>query len=258
MLAKTSRIRSGRVLGLSVFALTGAFLLSASHAGAATLTVSGSVGGAPSGITYVNFDNLSLGSGGGLSNGITVSFTPNAQAVTGAASGLYAAPFISNSNGALFGDATVSGADLTVYLTSGSNGAAAGAQVVMVFPEPELYMGLLWGSIDLYNTLSFYSGGTGGTLLGTVTGGDVLAGANGDQGVNGTLYVNINSDMAFDTVVATSTQYAFEFDNVSYNVENQTGLETPLPASVWLFGSVLAGSGLFVRRRRKRKSASAA
>jgi LPXTG-motif cell wall-anchored protein len=235
--------------------LTGALLLGVGQAGAAVLSVSGSVGGAPTGITYVNFDNLSLGSGGGTSGGVAVSFSPDAQVVTGAVGGQYAAPFISNSNGVLFGDATVAGADATKYLTSGSDGHTAGAQVVLVFPEAEKYMGLLWGSIDLYNTLSFYSGAT---LLGTVTGGDVLAGANGDQGVNGTLYVNINSDTPFDTVIATSSQYAFEFDNVSYNVENQTGLETPLPASAWLFGSVLAGSGLFFGRRRKRQPAAAA
>jgi hypothetical protein len=38
--------------------------------------------------------------------------------------------------------------------------------------------------------------------------------------VNGTLYVNISftgSD-SFDKVVATSSQYAFEFDNVAFNV----------------------------------------
>lgn len=39
---------------------------------------------------------------------------------------------------------------------------------------------------------------------------------------------------------------------------NNADLTTPLPASVWLFGSVLAGSGLFFGRRRKRQSAAAA
>ena len=52
-----------RGLGLLTFAL----LLSVSHAGAATLTVSSSVGGAPTGINYVNFDNLTLGYTGGTS-----------------------------------------------------------------------------------------------------------------------------------------------------------------------------------------------
>src|ERR1039458_1015365 len=53
--------------------LAGALMLRVSHAGAATLTVTSSVGGAPTGISYVNFDNLTLGSGGGTSVGVTVS-----------------------------------------------------------------------------------------------------------------------------------------------------------------------------------------
>ncbi len=79
------------------------------------------------------------------------------------------------------------------------------------------YFGLLWGSVDDYNTLSFYNGLT---PVGSITGIDVLASPNGDQGVNGTVYVNINSDTAFTKVVATSSKYAFEFDNVAYSKEN--------------------------------------
>ena len=236
-----------RGLGLLTFAL----LLSVSHAGAATLTVSSSVGGAPTGINYVNFDNLTLGDTGGTSGGVTVTMSPDAQAVQGT-TGTYAAPYLSNNNGTLFGDSN-NGPDTTTYLTSGSNNSNSNnAQIKLVFPNPEEYMGLLWGSVDNYNTLSFYSGGTliGGPFQGT----DVFAGANGDQGVNGTYYVNINSNTFFDTVIATSTQYAFEFDNVSFNPTNIGGGGqggTPLPAAAWLFGSVLAGSGLFMRRRRK-------
>ena len=73
--------------------------------------------------------------------------------------------------------------------------------------------------MDNYNTLSFYKGNT---LIKAVTGSDVKNSPNGDQGVNGTLYVNINLDTAFDKVIATSSQYAFEFDNVAYNAQNVT------------------------------------
>jgi hypothetical protein len=77
------------------------------------------------------------------------------------------------------------------------------------------YFGLLWGSVDGYNTLSFYNGAT---LLFSFTGDQLLAGANGDQGVNGTLYANITTDgTAFNRVVATSSQYAFEFDNLAFS-----------------------------------------
>jgi hypothetical protein len=257
MLHIESRVRSARGPGLSILALSGALLLSVSQAGAATLTVTGSVGGAPTGITYVNFDDLAAGSAGGPSGGIGVSFSTDAAAVTGPSSGFYAEPYLSGGQGALFGDFSPSGPDTTQYLTSGSTGSFAGASITLTFPASELYMGLLWGSVDDYNTLSFYSGGVGGTHLGDVTGSDVLVSPNGDQGIFGTLYVNINSDTPFDTVVVTSSKYAFELDNVSYDVANQGGL-VPLPATVWLFGSVLAGSGLFLGRRRKRKSVAAA
>src|ERR1039458_1891355 len=65
--------------------LAGALMLSVSHAGAATLTVTSSVGGAPTGISYVNFDNLTLGSGGGTSGGITASMWPSRPGGVGVA-----------------------------------------------------------------------------------------------------------------------------------------------------------------------------
>ena len=68
------------------------------------LTINSSVGGAPTGVNYANFDNLPLGNAGGISNGVTVSFTGDAQAVQGSQTDVYAAPFLSNGNGTLFGD----------------------------------------------------------------------------------------------------------------------------------------------------------
>jgi hypothetical protein len=156
--------------------------------------------------------------------------------VTGASAGIFAAPFVSNSNGLLFGDSQVSGQDNTEYLTTGLGSAK------LVFPGQEHYMGLLWGSVDDYNTLSFYNGAT---LVGSITGADVTAAANGDQGVNGTFYVNIISPVSFDRVVATSSQYAFEFDNVAFNPTNPV----PEPISLGLFGLGLMGVGLARRRR---------
>ena len=84
----------------------------------AALLVDATVGGAPTGVNYVTFDGLSLGNAGGVSGGITVSYSGTAQTVQGAASGLYAAPFISNNNGVLFGIAG-NGADATRYLSTG-------------------------------------------------------------------------------------------------------------------------------------------
>ena len=90
----------------------------------ATLTPSGSVGGAPTGVILDNLDWLALGSAGGTSSsGITVNFFGNAQAVTGAVGGQYAAPYLSGGNGTGFGSPNqANGADATIYATSGSTG----------------------------------------------------------------------------------------------------------------------------------------
>ena len=66
----------------------------------AGITFDASVGGAPTGVNYANFDGVPLGTAGGMSDGITVSFTTDGQAVQGSQSGLYAAPYLSNGNGA--------------------------------------------------------------------------------------------------------------------------------------------------------------
>ena len=222
--------------------LTIGVLLAASPlAKAITFTIGGAVGGAPTGANYLNFDDLSLGAQAGTTTAgptgsATVTTWPDAQAVRGALSGKYAAPFLSGGNGAGFGNAN--GADTTTYLTSGITPGG----VSLAFAGDQQYFGLLWGSIDLYNTLSFYDGAT---LLGSVTGGQVLAGANGNQGINGTLYVNINTDVGFNRVVATSSSYAFEFDNVAYLASN-----VPDGGSlIGVFGLALVGMAGIARRR---------
>jgi hypothetical protein len=105
------------------------------------------------------------------------------------------------------------------------------------------YFGLYWGSIDDYNWLSFYNGST---LLGTVTGNDVIkAGAQlGDQTAPGSnRYVNFFlNDMSFDRIVFGTSGYAFESDNHAY-------AQVPEPGMLAL--AFAAMGGLFLMRRRR-------
>ena len=186
----------------------------------AALIVTGSVGGAPAGLLYENLDGLVLGNTPQDLGEFTVSFADGAAAVQGKRPNRYAPPFISGDNGFYFGNAN--GADTSTYLSTGIG------SVGLQFDRMQHYFGLLWGSVDSYNSLEFYSGNTS---VGTVGGRDVLAAPNGDQGVRGTLYVNIESTLAFDRVVARSGGYAFEFDNISYgNPPTRTVAPSSVPA----------------------------
>jgi hypothetical protein len=178
-----------------------------------------------------------VGAAGGTSNGVAVSFGGDGQAVQGSQSGVYAAPYLSNGNGTLFGDPN-NGPDTTTYLTTGVG------SVTLTLPGQEKYVGLLWGSVDTYNTLSLYNGAT---LVGTATGTDVTSNANGNQGEFGTFYVNINSTDSFNRVVATSSSYAFEFDNVAYN---PTAVPEPSSFILALIGGVDAFTYKQMRRTR--------
>jgi hypothetical protein len=229
---------------LAVGALVAGMGLFATTASATPLSINSSVGGVPAGTHYENFDSLTLGSGGGTTaSGIIVSFNPDGQAVTGAANSLYAAPFLSNNNGTLFGDPT-NGADTTTYLTAGGT---SGSSAKLVFPTPEKYLGLLWGSVDTFNTLDFYDASN--VLIGSITGSQVTPAATGDQGVNGTFYVNINSTTAFSYVIATSSSHAFEFDNVAFDV-SPVGVPEPGVWGTFLLGLLLVGSSYWLRGRR--------
>ena len=115
----------------------------------AGLTVTASVGGAPTGMNYESFDSLALGNAGGTTpSGIAVSFAGDGQAVQGSESGVYAAPYLSNGNGTLFGD-TSNGPDTTTFLTTGVG------SITLAMPGEETYLGLLWGSRQLLQHAEF-------------------------------------------------------------------------------------------------------
>jgi PEP-CTERM motif len=105
------------------------------------------------------------------------------------------------------------------------------------------YFGLYWGSIDDYNTLSFYSGDT---LLASITGSDVISAGSalGDQSATGSnRYVNFFFDAAFNRIDFTSSGYSFESDNHAFAT-------VPEPTTLGLLGIGLLGLGLTRRGKR--------
>ncbi len=223
---------------------------------AQAVTLNGFVGGLPqptAGGTII-YDNLNSytvqGDGSWLfSSGVRVTFDPDPGSgghVTGSQAGQYAAPFLSNSNGVPFGDNTVAGQDTTPYLSTGSYND----RLIIDLPGDMQFFGLLWGSVDAYNTIEFWDFGGSG-LLDTFTGADVTAAANGNQGAEGTFYVNINSDTTFNRVVLYSSSFSFEFDNISYSEKPAiVPSEVSEPAALGVLGLSLLGLGLAARRRK--------
>ncbi|CAH9018283.1 PEP-CTERM sorting domain-containing protein [Candidatus Nitrosacidococcus sp. I8] len=204
---------------------------------ATPLTVSSSIGGAPteSGIFYENFDSLPIGTYGtptntvayNLSNGLSVDFN-GGMVFQGSQSGVAAAPYLSGNNSDNFENIASTGQDNSPYLVAGAGGSQN--TITFNFSQGQMYLGLLWGSVDHDNTLSFYD--SNNNLIGTVTGSAVLTSANGNQGINGTTYVNISSNIAFNKVVASSTSPSFELDNMAFKASTTV----PEPTILGLFG----------------------
>jgi hypothetical protein len=242
---------------------TAALLALAAAPAHAGFTVSAALGGAPDGILGVvkqNFDSLTPLAGPGTSpsptvvGGLTITFGPNSQVATlPNAGGTYAAPFLSGGNGVGFGAGggdQADGQNATPYLT-----AFAGSSITIAFGSDLKYLGLLWGSVDSYNSIELYNNGG---LVTTITGGAVAAIAaispNGSQAADGTIYVNIagTNGSVFDEARFISGQPAFEFDNLAFAAFVPPGgdpNEVPAPAALGLFGLGLLGLAALRRRR---------
>ena len=108
---------------------------------------------------------------------------------------------------------------------------------------------IFWGSVDSYNTLTFYAGPT---FVGSITGNDLF---HAPTGTGHDLVKLIMTNFTyFDTVVISSTEAAFEFANprVCPDSPCEIGLApTPLPATFPLFLTGLGALGLMGWRRKR-------
>jgi hypothetical protein len=102
--------------------------------------------------------------------------------------------------------------DTTTYASIATS--ATPQTATLTISNPTNYIGLYWGSIDGYNSMTI-TDSTGSHIIDS-TRFPILNPANGDRGLNGSAYVNIfDYGDAITSVSFTSGQKAFEFDNLT-------------------------------------------
>lgn len=203
----------------------------------------------PSGLIYENFSTLPAGSAGGTTtpNGLKVTFTGDAQAVTGSVANQYAAPWIFSATDPSittpFGHAAgPDGPDTMQYLTTGTG------TVDILLPQDVNFLGLLMGSLDNYNSVEFLKDGVS---LGVLSGAQILANPTGDQGPDGTRFVELQSlDGVFNELIFRSTQDAFEFSDMAFGT-----VPAPEAWTIAMFTAGLLGLAFFASEGRRRRDA---
>jgi PEP-CTERM motif len=150
--------------------------------------------------------------------------------VTGRVGGQYAQPGYYNAP-----------LDTTQYLSVPAN-AGAGS-VTYSLGSDKNYLGLYWSTIDSYNVIRLLENGT---VVATIPG----AAFNGSESLGSTSeYVNILvTGGNFNQVEFSSSQYAFELDNLTVSDLRDTS-PVPEPASLALLGSGFLGGIGAIRRR---------
>lgn len=121
---------------------------------------------------------------------------------------------------------------------------ASGQSVTLTFVNAVQYVGFLVGSLDgSSNSIQVF--GANGLLI--------SLNGNNIGGERQTGYLNISSpDELITSVVFSSSINYFEMDNFAYIAAPTS--QTPLPAALPLFGTILAGGGLVAWRRKRKAS----
>jgi hypothetical protein len=179
-------------------------LAQGAHAATTDITVDVSLSSLPSN-SDVQVLNLGAAATSGLvtsnelyfGQGNTIQFSGTAGVYHGTDSGVAAAPY------------TSSGPQKTNYIAAEPNG-----NVTISYTQKQAYFGLNWGSVDSYNTLTFYEGST---QVASYSGGAITSNDHGSQAADGSDIVNFdfNNGLTYNRVVMSSTTPAFEFDTIA-------------------------------------------
>lgn len=150
--------------------------------------------------------------------------------------------------GSLGGQYATPAGDTSYYLTVGPSG---GNDVQVALSAQANYFGFYAGSLDTYNTVSFF---LNDDMVDSFTGTDINAvafpgtGATGNQAQAAYINYYTTGAVQFNRVVFSSSQNAFETDNHSFAIALPPG-QVPLPGTVALLGAGIAGLGALRRRR---------
>lgn len=134
--------------------------------------------------------------------------------------------------------------DTSNYYAVGSGPSYTGSATFKPGPA-STYFGLYWGSIDLYNSISF---SLNGSVVASYSGADFPP-SNGNQtSPNANEYVNFlfSGGSSYDTVTFSTSTANFEMDNVAYG--NVT-TSVPEPASLAVLGLGIVGLAALRRHR---------